>query len=178
MNMKAILFAGSGLFVSMVATTMWISHDMAQIRERERAKQLAECAAPATQPVGGTVAATQDPGMAAAPPAAAPAGTTAPPEAACTSTPTPAAAGSDGAIDPSTGLPIDGAGAGTTTDPSSAASTVDPAMMDPASGTSGQAPITTDPAAAPIGTDPAYGADMGTAPVDPAAAPAAAPIGF
>lgn len=54
MNMKAIMFAGSGLFLSMVATTMWISADMADIKARELAKRQAECAqqfgAPATAP--------------------------------------------------------------------------------------------------------------------------------
>lgn len=49
MNLKAVMFAGTGLIVSVVATSVWIGNDMAEIRAREEARKQA-CAA-TTQPV-------------------------------------------------------------------------------------------------------------------------------
>ncbi|MCW2924970.1 MAG: hypothetical protein JWM98_2374, partial [Thermoleophilia bacterium] len=43
MNMKAMMFAGLGLFVAMVPTTMWISSDMRGIHAREQARLQQEC---------------------------------------------------------------------------------------------------------------------------------------
>lgn len=45
MDMKAMMFAGGGLFLSMVATTIWISGDVNRMRAEEQAKQAQACVA-------------------------------------------------------------------------------------------------------------------------------------
>lgn len=67
MDMKAMMFAGLGLFAAMVPTTMWISSDMRAIEAKERAQLAAECSQrpasptplapavdPSAQPPGGS----------------------------------------------------------------------------------------------------------------------------
>jgi hypothetical protein len=53
MNLRAVIFAGTGLFLSCSATAVWVGHDMADIRARELAKRAAACAAQ-----GGTMTGT------------------------------------------------------------------------------------------------------------------------
>jgi hypothetical protein len=48
MNLRAIIFAGTGLFLSCTATAVWVGHDMADIRARQLAKDRAACAAQAS----------------------------------------------------------------------------------------------------------------------------------
>lgn len=106
MNVKAVMFAGAGLFVSMTGTTMWIGHDMAQIREREQAKRSAECAAAAgAAPLSGAAASAVE--AAPAPTATAPAARPSPAGdcgSAAPATDTPIV---NGAVDPATGAPIE-----------------------------------------------------------------------
>lgn len=107
-----MMFAGGGLFLSMVATTIWISGDVSRMREQELAKRQAECSAPATTgtPTGAdpsaAVPATGDGGFGvSADGAAADAAT----PAQCADSTADGAGRSSGttAIDPNTGQPID-----------------------------------------------------------------------
>lgn len=136
-----MMFAGGGLFLSMVATTIWISGDVTRMRAEERAKDAQKCA----------MAAQADAQQAQAT-------ATAPPASDFATPPAPQAddacaddASTDGAgLDPVTGeqLPQDqGAQA---FDPQ-------PAAIDPATG------LPLDPAAASAGSgaiDPATGLPM------------------
>ncbi|MCW2926521.1 MAG: hypothetical protein JWM86_489 [Thermoleophilia bacterium] len=54
MNLKAMMFAGLGLFIAMTATAIWVGNDMAEIKDRARAKRAAECAAQAAAAVPGS----------------------------------------------------------------------------------------------------------------------------
>ena len=185
MEMKAMLFAGGGLFLSMVATTMWMSNDVARMQEQERAKDAARCRAalsatadtapaagsgsgfdapaggagsfdaPAGDGFGSTATDTAPEGCADQP-----AGATDPNATGATTDPNAAA------IDPSTGLPVEADASSAQVDPNTGLPT-DPASQPVDTGTqsldAASQPI--DPAAAPsIGMDPGTGA----VPSDPA----------
>lgn len=188
MNMKAIMFAGSGLFLSMVATTMWISSDMAEIRKREEAKRAAECAA-AVAATPGTPTAADGAAAEVDPVTGAPVGgsldATAAPTAERRNCPANGATGqaspTTGAVDPATGQPIDpaaaGANSGTMIDPATGQPVENPGTMPPMDATTTTDPAAsgvTDPAATGGVTDPVYPSDAAsgaTAATDPAAAP-------
>jgi hypothetical protein len=129
MDMKGMMFAGGGLLVSMIVTTVWISGDVTRMREQERAKREAACMAQAQEAramqqtaaaessvmtINGAAANSQvDPacekflaGTGAGTPAVDPA------------TGQPLA----GAIDPMTGLPTGDSGSGGMSDPSAGTS--------------------------------------------------------
>ena len=143
-----MMFAGGGLFLSMVATTMWMSNDVSRMREEARAKEAQRCAmaqqasASNPTPTSTTTPATDFSTV----PAAAPEADTGCDDASGATTdgqPTP----DGGMIDPDAGGPPPQAADGQFTDPSLAA--VDP--------TTGQ-PITTG--------DPGVSATAPTQPVD------------
>lgn len=162
------MFAGLGLFLSMVLTTMWISNDMARIRAKEKAEQAARCAtaAPATQ-------STLDPAASGFDPAP----TAAPAEGCATGTATGTGSGdlggaSNASTDPATGLPVDPTAA--------AAPTIDPVTGQPAATTfdpaTGQ-PLPSDPSAA--GFDQSGAGDAGTyAPAEEASLGSGGAVGF
>jgi hypothetical protein len=117
MEMKAMMFAGGGLFLSMVATTMWISGDVTRMREETKAKQQAACTTPEVPQTGAA------PGVEGFAPAPGSADGTADPDCAPTTADgAPVGDAQGAAIDPVTGQPIDGAsfddqGGGTYADP-------------------------------------------------------------
>lgn len=138
MDMKAMMFAGGGLFLSMVATTIWISGDVSRMREEERVKQAQRCA----------LAQQADAATAQTATGAAPASdfTTQPapqPDSSCAATDTATTAGTPTAIDPATGQPVD---AGVEPFDPAAAPTIDPATGQPTVGGGDPTiPSTTDP---------------------------------
>lgn len=97
-----MMFAGGGLFLSMVVTTMWISGDVTRMREETKAKDQAACMTIDTPQPGAAVA---DDSFSAAP---------APADPSCA----PSIDGVTGTgaaqeqIDPVTGLPIAAASQG------------------------------------------------------------------
>jgi hypothetical protein len=149
MDMKGMMFAGSGLLVSMIVTTVWISGDVTRMREQELAKREAACLAqvqeasarqqtqaadPSLVPIDQTAANSQvDPACAKL---LAGTGAGAPVVDPVTGQPL------GGAIDPMTGLPMGGSSSGS--------------MADPAAGASGDPYASStypDPYAAPAGAD-------------------------
>ena len=64
MNMKTLIWAGLGLFISMTITTIWISRDLKTIRAENRQRHLAECAD--AQAGGSTASAAATTGVAPA----------------------------------------------------------------------------------------------------------------
>ena len=61
MNMKAIMFAGVGLFISAVITTVWVNHDLQRIRRDNAAKKAAACATSTPTAPGAAAAAAAPP---------------------------------------------------------------------------------------------------------------------
>ena len=145
-----MMFAGGGLALSMIVTTVWISGDVTRMREQEAAKRAAECAA-AVAAAGPTNGADGSSMTAIDPTTGEPVG-----QAQQAPTDCPPATGTDAGtqqLDPNTGLPLDPA----------AGQAIDPATglpMDPSAGTSNEF---TDPSAGSYddGTG-AYGDGMGT----------------
>ena len=165
-----MLFAGGGLFLSMVATTMWMSNDVARMQEQERAKDAARCqaalsatadTAPATgggsgfdAPAGGAGSfdAPAGDGFGSTAPDSAPEGCA--DQQADATDPNATGVATDpnaAAIDPSTGLPLE----------ANASST---GQVDPSTG------LPVDPASQPVDTG-TQSLDAASQPVDPASAP-------
>ncbi len=113
-----MMFAGGGLFLSMVATTVLISGDVSRMREEERAKQAEKCAIAAqaqtsqTQAPAGTAPNDDFTTQPAPQPA----------DDACATTGSGTPAVDGATVDPATGQPLAQGGDGFTTSPN-----VDPA---------------------------------------------------
>lgn len=170
MEMKAMMFAGGGLFLSMVATTIWISGDVARMREEERAKHAEKCAIAAqtqssqAQTATGTAPATDFTTQPAPEPV----------DDACASTNGGATDGqadpAAGGIDPVTGAPLgqgeDGFSTGDANIDPATGQPVDPAFdpgaqagVDPSTG---QPIASPDPAIDPLASQGASGGPEST----------------
>ena len=97
MEMKAMMFAGGGLFLSMVATTVWISGDVTRMRAEERAKEAQKCAIAQQADAPPPVTDTPPAGDLATPAAQA--------DSSCDDASTQVAP-TNGAVDPVTGEPL------------------------------------------------------------------------
>lgn len=118
-----MMFAGGGLCLAMVATTMMMSGDVSRMREEAKAKQAAECAAAAAAPAAQPDLATPGDSFTAAPE-----GGSSAPDPACAPN---ASGGTDpaasqytdpsvgGAVDPNAAVPADASSG--YSDPASAA---------------------------------------------------------
>lgn len=140
-NMKTLMFGALGLTISMVLTTMWVGHDMAQIRARQARERAARCAGQQSQ---STPAPSVDPTTGMPAPVDAPAATTS-----SSTTNTCATMGTQQATT--------GTAAGVEPSP-------DPSLGSTGAGTTGSQDPAVDPNLAPVDPNLATGVE---APVDP-----------
>ncbi len=136
------MFAAGGLFLSMVATTMWISGDVARMRQEEQAKQAERCALAASQ--NSKTPANMAPVDGFPQPAAEQ------PDDGCPTKPDAAAAGGTAAVDPVTGEPLA---------PSSGS--VDPVTGQPIASTTGAVDPTGAQSVDPATGQPVPSGDVG-----------------
>lgn len=150
-----MMFAGGGLFLSMVATTIWISGDVSRMRTEERAKEAQKCA----------MAAQADAAQAQTAANSAPASDFS----------TPPAAQADSACDDTTSGATNDPNADPNASPNGAA--VDPVTGEPLAQGAGPQSFQSDPNSG--ATDPQTGlpmdaqstggtADLDSGPIDPA----------
>lgn len=158
-----MMFAGGGLFLSMVATTVWISGDVSRMRTEERAKEAQKCALAMQADAHQAQSATNTaPASDFSTPPAAQADDACPDTGGATTDPN--ATADPNAIDPVTGQPV-AASSDQFTDPNAASTDPHAASFD--QNTGAVDPVTGQPTAPPsTSVDPTTGA-----PIDPASQP-------
>ncbi len=184
MDMKAMMFAGGGLALSMIVTTIWISGDVTRMREETAAKRAAECAAKAQARADSGDASSGTPQMTVIDP------TTGQPVAEQPAQQEDPCAGLDGAagttdvtagqeIDPNTGLPLDPGAGNQQIDPATGVP-ADPAagseFTDPNAGTGYDSGYGYDDAPGGTTYDPQTDAGYGATAPDPNAAAGIDPV--